>query len=430
MTVGAIRTGEATRTGGTISTGDATRTGGAIRSEDTSESGQASPGVLAKRRSPVPPPVAPKPRRQNPDAKSSTVPNEMDPLPPSLEAELCVLPSPSHIYSMNDIDNVEDILPPPPEFAFPPTPEHSTFRSPDETVPSDEALSSVSNSTLVPDQDYTTEARLVLDTESTDRDTSSTSSSPLSHNKHSWSVIHQSKVKERAGQRPDDTLSPLSSSVESVTAEKCAESAGIGLPKWNRSMHKYDDVRPTSGKDSLSSVRRASSNLASSVPRKQKISLEIAITEGSILPLSPPFSQDSRTSDKTSSQGSPLSPGSRTRKVIFKSSSPLSPTRRQGISQSPSVTDKGPDERSLALRRVPNRPAPPPPTPSPLSKVSGSLSPDETRVLQMVFPQDGKPAMMRPVVHDTQKRIEEMLSEIESGEENEARKTNTSSYGE
>lgn len=179
----------------------------------------------------IPPPVAPKPLRDAGKAKPPPVPPKTksikrgdrdvngnpkpllekvsllveESLPPAMYGEF---PSPMDDREEEDASHVEDILPPPPEFAFcPPTnlpdPHQNASASFSADLPGsyDELLASTSNSTLVPDPEESPE-RLVLETDL--RESSSSSSSPQSHwqNKHSWSMIHHSKVRERIGSQP------------------------------------------------------------------------------------------------------------------------------------------------------------------------------------------------------------------------------------
>ena len=416
-------------------TGDRAET----ESASTARTGQRSPDINTssnrpRKRSPDPPPVPPKPRHfvasrepPPPPLKSGTsseataFPLQAASISPA--STISTLPSPSHIYLIHDVEEVEDILPPPPEFAFPPTPDDSALSSQEQSTHSDEGLSSVSNTTLVPEQDVAmTETKQVLDTMEQHSAPSSASESPLgSQNKHSWTMIHQSKVKERSGRRDGDEAL----GVGRKEGEKTASGGSVGMSKRRRSAHPYEDISELPSEKAGNGKGLSAPSLPSYL-RRQKMSFEMAITEGNLishlrtLPPSPPSSQDS--------PASPLSPSARTGKISFRSTSPKNRDSRKNTAAESRAKNKAsnqkPDGGPHGLKRVPNRPAPPPPIPSALTKVSGGLSPDDSKVFQMM---SGKPPTMRPIVHDTDRHIQEMLSEIERKESR--RPPNTSFYG-
>lgn len=330
----------------------------------------------------LPPPVPPKTqriKRQDRDLHGAPepVPILPDSLPPMLEdfSPLSVLSSdlPSPITETNLL-HVEDILPPPPEFAFAPSTDQDSLAVDhlQGAFPFDEILSSASNSTLVPDLEESPD-RLVLETEQ-QRDSSSSSSSPpsvLRPNKHSWSVIHHSKVREKsAGGRgeEDSAHGPLSGGW-GTTGQPNAQDQGV------------DDL----------SLRKGGS-----------------IVKGRWL------NQHDEYADERG-----LAPTARSRELH-----PPSLDNRRGTSSTPNQqSSQETSTSSLAPKRSPYHPAPP--VPQHLVNVSGQLSNKEKHLLPMLYA--SKPHMMKPVVHDTEKHIQEMLSEIDS--ESRDRRVNTASYG-
>lgn len=381
---------------------------------------------------PSPPPVPPKTKhikRQDRDANGTPLfayDQFQLPLPPLLEDSFSyAVHDPTSLTLEDSITHMEDILPPPPEFAFPSPPEFSDSTTPDteveQTAYSDEILTSPSSSTLVPDHEYLSDMKQILDTEqSSDRDacSSSSSSSPLSHhsNKHSWSVIHHTKVKERSGSsaRSDEFVSPSSTLVGSLE-----DQLGILLDRATPSQngehigHSFygnrEHVSPGKPPNSTQTTRH-------------KLSMEMANTKGSLLSLSP-HSQSSHRNSSQNEQAKGRTPESHVKDRVPDSGTQLDPhTNSRGLKQE--SREKPPN--SLALKRAPNRPAPPPPVPPHLAD---KLSPNERSMLHLVYPTSGKPRMMKPVVHDTDKHIQEMLMELESGEENKQKRFNSSSYG-
>ena len=393
----------------------------------------------------VPPPVPPKTKHiRRKDRDAGGIPNTHGlNLPPMLD------------NSVNNISSslaVEDILPPPPEFAFSPSPPQGRKDASgiaNHALLFDEILSSPSNSTLVPDQEESPE-RLVLETDHQyDRDSSSSSSSPSSHrqNKHSWSMIHHQKVKERSGGfRSDDD-----------------PSLGTGGDEGRRSKHPIIEGYSRSAR-SLSSERadpmdhrgaEVSSRTANvTTSPRHKHRTEVALLEGDVIPprkqslshASRPLNssqnshrqksgrvedlglQDTRgrergvNSARNEAHGG-LNSGSHDKHVRDRRL--RSGSEDDSVFVSSTESSEESTLNPLALKRVPFRPAPPPPIPA---HSRTKLSTEEQHMLPLLYPSSGRPHMMKPIVHDTEKHIQEMLMEIEN--ENRSKKVNAASYGE
>ncbi len=397
----------------------------------------------------APPPLPTKTkriRRQDRDISGQPLP------PPMLDA-------PSHPHSSHSFASadespshaVEDILPPPPEFAFPSSPpDSSNSDNPPSDPTSHDVLDSASSSTLVPDREDALEARQILELDQCfERDTcsSSSSSSSLSHrsNKHSWSVIHHNKTRERTTSRSSESISPPGSSVGSTQEDtEGSHSKGLDTMSWSRVQDSEfpsssAGINGTSTSISSSSVRTA--NLSTRlVPHHAKRSMETALLEGSILH---PYTHHSshrkhhhnchfndRGPDLGHHQepftnGNSSSSSSKLDGHLGPSSGYLDSHTKHRHHQHHSQMDGQVNERvpnPLQLRRVPNRHAPPPPVPPHLT---AKLSGDERKMLHLVHL--NKPRMMKPVVHDTDRHIKEMLAEIDS--DNSRKKPNPTSYG-
>ena len=370
----------------------------------------------------APPPLPPKTkriRRQDRDISGQ-------PLPPMLDTSSSQ-PNGSHPITPAD-DAVEDILPPPPEFAFPSSPD---FSDPSTDPASHDILESASNSTLVPDHEDIPEARQILELDQfyeRDACSSSSSSSSLSHrsNKHSWSVIHHNKAKERTASRASGSVSPTGSSVGSSLEDLEGGGHGRGVAatshtSWSRlqGTEHSSNLAGINGVTTSMSTRTSNSSIGF-VTRHKKTSMETSVPEGGVSKINTHHSSHrkyphDRHHNDRGPHHEPLTNGSGNLDVH------LGPTSGQ--------TDPHAKHRhyqhvphDLQLRRVPNRHAPPPPVnPNLTAKLSG----EERQMLHLVY--TDKPRMMKPVVHDTEKHIKEMLAEIDS--DNSRRQTNPTSYG-
>lgn len=378
--------------------------------DDTKSSEESQPSQeISSQDQEQPPPLPPKTkriRRQDRDIDGQPLP------PPMLDTSSS---QSDKRHSLVPAD-VEDILPPPPEFAFP---------SPSKSQNSDDVfidqtqqdtLESASNSTLVPDHENGPGVRQTLDIDQVcEREalSSSSSSSSLSHrsNKHSWSVIHYNKTKERSASRSSGSLSPPGSSVGGSSQE---DNEG----RWiNRS--RIQENSSSAGGNRLSTNPSSSSAKSSSiyVPRLTRRTTETQATEGR-LPNSYPHHSSQRKhnrqyerhfSDRGPNLGQHQEPftNGATKQNPDSNSSHLnshSKHRHQSFEQNSRES-----ERAMQLRKVPNRHAPPPPVPP---HITAKLSEEERQLLHLTYL--GKPRMMKPVVHDTEKHIQEMLAEIDS----------------
>ena len=353
------------------------------------------------------PPVVPiktvRIRRQDRDERGSPLDDHVQYKPPSPPPPLSLgtdqsstkelkLTSPSHplTASAADDDNeahTEDLLPPPPEFASP-----LSFELLDSSshvlrqqqragwiTPPDEALSSTSNSTLVPDTDESVDIRReALDTDTFHSNSSSPSLSSYATKKHSWKEIHSKTIKDQSFTK-----------TETLSSSSTPSSASNTTP--------------------LSMLRGESTDVAD-VPKRpsdsppppplplisKKVSMETAYTEGNLI-------KNHSTSRLSSSH---------------KRHTPTNHVMAKGT--------------YAPLKRVPHRPAPlpPPPPPKPVKRNIEKPPPRDQKVLELTYRSNGKPPRMtKPTVYDTEKCIQEMLTEINS-EENRSRRANPPSYGE
>lgn len=399
-------------------------------------------------------------------------PDKTDSLPPMLDYSPplsdCDLPS-----LIADPPHVEDILPPPPEFAFSAPPEFANPGPQKDAAVGvadvfDEILASTSNSTLVPDHEDSLE-RLILETEHhNERDSSSSSSSPSSHrqNKHSWSVIHHQKVKERVGGGYKSEDDPVPSVVGIATEGWSRAAEGVPSRRARSLPSEYSGL-PDDGRFVGEEASRRTLSVATSPHYKQ--SMEMALLEGNLMDAVPPprnqsLSHSSRnitTSQSSHAKGRRSHTAQHTDpRTGLNSGHQDTSTRDTGLHAGTHKKDRGAnagprdtharDRRqtssssqdsctgdsvlssqesatSLALRRIPSRPAPPPPIPTHVAKVRDKLSSDERQLLPLLYPSGGKPHMMKPVIHDTEKHIQEMLTELDS--ESRSKMVNTASYG-
>ena len=327
-----------------------------------------------------PPPVPPKTRHHNRDKNSNPLPihdrlayhspeediaNLIDKLPPPITDEI-------------QSTLLENILPPPPEFAISSldsVEDSEVRRAGWTTPPSDEILTSISNSTLVPDPEESLDSKITLETGEED----GSCLSPPSCKKNQpflWSAFH---YKDKA-----DSL-PLSNSTDKPDPKM----EHLYLRDWHSEPTKSPVDVNNSGRD------------------KERVF----------------------TSSQTSNSLNITRFGTET--VLMKESSikqPLSTSSLLPLTQLPSLSSyrqsHGKDISQFA-RRVPNRPPPPPP----LRRVQSAKNSgrEEHLMVQMLHSSNSKPQMMKPVVHDTEKHIREMLAEIEN-EESKAKQQQIS-YG-
>jgi len=98
------------------------------------------------------------------------------------------------------------------------------------------------------------------------------------------------------------------------------------------------------------------------------------------------------------------------------------------------------DPAAAPPRRIPARPAPPPPPPNRTTSASSGrpqgpnaseqVTEEEKRALQLVYPAGGKVPMMSSTVHDTDKHIQDMMTEINSEQQGRRAKASANSFGE
>ena len=357
----------------------------------------------------VPPPLPPKTkhiRRKDRDVNGV-------PLPPMLDLTSSQ-PNGNNVADENPAQAVEDILPPPPEFAFP---SPSEFSNPNEPLGSYEGLESTSGSTLVADREDPLEGTQALELDQCfERDTcSSSSSSPsMSHrsNKHSWSVIHHNKTKERSASRAGGSVSPSGSSSVGSSQEDATEVGGQGrgfttTSRTSKSRHQDSEVFSHFMNGGGPTVSASSIRTSSSAVGKHRRGMETAVLE--------------RNSHHSSQRKPPDNPYHDDRGPnIGHHHDPLTNGSSRPDSRHQQANERV--SNPLQLRRVPNRPAPAPPVPS---QVTSKLSSEEKQMLHLVYP--GKPRMMKPVVHDTGKHIKEMLAELDN--ESISTKQKPTSYG-
>ena len=286
----------------------------------------------------------------------------------------------------------QDIVPPPPEFSdmdFFTSKGSKTQKS--TNPPQDDGLSaSTSNTTLIAEPESDSQKEVSSHTAASSTD------SPLQSGRHKnrhRKFSHQEAVREKSD-TPEDVLRASGSALRqqhqagNVSAEDCnnhgREKAKSKYVVAATTSHKSDKDASTSGSSTTNHIPPSSVAKTAHMTEKSK-------------PHSP--HTDRNSSMKESKPGT---------------ADPLQPTRR-----------------------IPSRPAPPPPSrsaPPPSAppqgqKASDQVTEEEKLALQLAYPTNGKIPMMAPTVHDTDKHIQDMLTDINS-EESRSKRTTTISFSE
>lgn len=300
-------------------------------------------------------------------------------------------------WKFEDSSDLANILPPPPEFVIPPPSEFAAATSQGNTPP-DDSLSTVSNTTLVADQDEisspdTSESLrqslpdLISETARTShsRDSVSTpkvgglstSAQQLHKSKHSWSAVHSAKTTDWKVEeaRIDRQEEEEFESLMSGRSEPVLDTQGSSRYRQKSSGRL---VKSVSHDADSASYRH---NHAPQPPR-YRVSMEKAFTEGKIV--------KSSTFSQTASH------------------SPQSHLRR-GSEQASRLAGSHDGARLKRTTSSPQRPLRHP-------KVADAFSREDQQVIERFYPGARLP-MMKRVVHDTDRSIQAMLAELESDKE-------------
>ncbi len=339
---------------------------------------------------------------------------------------------------------VEDILPPPPEFSgVPPKQElanhHSNFS------PSDDPLASISDTTLVAaEQGESSSHSLVYDMKiplakfngvpveqtrevehrlryvSSKGQASVVSDVPYqvqpdqysSRNKLPWNPVSSAKLRDRGVRQLENTNGPSNNHHRHHLQEGSKlnpETRVIYIPN-SGSDSSLDD--PTVNKTTQTTIRQTR--------HVKPVSPEPTVTAESRTHLQAQRVQSPEPADISTSTTSPrhkvsmdhaYNEGNILQSIVYQSQPSQSPRSRQRRTSEQMAGFQG--ERTAApprLRRTTSSPHRPNPIGNDLSE---HFSPEDQQVLQMFY-SGGKPPMMKPVIHDTDRTIDRMLAELES----------------